>query len=123
VRENMITVYVAGAYSADNVLDVFGNMRRGMRACMELIYDNFSPFCPFLDYQYSLLCGEDNPITLEMYYQYSLAQLRRQETMLVLPGSERSVGVANEVTEAARLHIPTFFNRESLRRYRDCRIF
>ena len=94
-----------------------------MRACTELLLDGFAPFCPWLDYQYSLLCNEDTPITLEMYYQYSLAQLRRQETMLVLPGSEHSVGVAKEVEEAYRLHIPTFHDRVALRRYRDCKIF
>ena len=51
-------MYVAGAYSSDNVLGVLDNMRRGMRMSTEIFLAGFSPFCPWLDYQFQLMLLE-----------------------------------------------------------------
>ena len=71
----MKRVYVAGAYSADNVLGVLDNMRRGMRLSTEVFVNGFAPFCPWLDYHYTLMLQEGEEISLNDYYQYSLAFL------------------------------------------------
>ena len=42
----MKRVYVAGAYSADNVIDVLENIRRGIEKCAELLGEGIAPFCP-----------------------------------------------------------------------------
>ena len=45
-------VYIAGKYSADNVLDVLGNIHDGIKASAEVLKYGMAPFCPFLDYQF-----------------------------------------------------------------------
>jgi hypothetical protein len=42
----MIRVYVAGKYSANNVLDVLKNIGHGRRVCAELFALGYSPFVP-----------------------------------------------------------------------------
>ena len=54
MSKRLVKVYVAGAYSADNVLDVLSNIRRGIRASTEIFLAGYSPFCPWLDYHFQL---------------------------------------------------------------------
>jgi hypothetical protein len=52
IPEGRRRVYVAGAYSADNILDIFQNMRIGINTATRLFANGFSPFCPWIDYHY-----------------------------------------------------------------------
>jgi len=108
----MIRVYVAGAYSAENVIDVFGNMRRGIELSFELLKKGFAPFVPWFDYHFSLT-GE---VTLEEYYAYSNAWLLRSDAVLVVDheNSFKSEGVKKEIALANRLNIPVFKDPEKL---------
>ena len=113
----MIRVYVAGAYSADNVITVFENMRRGMRASVEVLLAGFSPFCPWLDYQFNLMLRDDEQLTVEDYYEYSMAWLEVSDIMLVLPNSEDSEGVQAEIARAEELDIPICYSLDAVRNY------
>ena len=42
----MKRIYVAGAFSANNVVQVLINMKIGIRKCVEVLLEGFSPFCP-----------------------------------------------------------------------------
>jgi|CXWL01.1.fsa_nt_gi hypothetical protein len=108
-------IYCAGAYSADNVLDVFDNMRRGISVSARLFKDGFSPFCPFLDYHYLLVLPEDS-ITLEMFYQYSLDYLRCCDAMFIVnnPRNEQSVGVHKEIDLCESWGIKVFTDYDKL---------
>ena len=93
----MKRVYVAGAYSADNVMDVLHNMRRGMRASTEVFLAGFAPFCPWLDYHYTLMLKEGERLTVNDYYECGLAWVEASDAVLVLPNSDESVGTQKEI--------------------------
>ena len=107
----MRRVYVAGAYSAPNVIDVLGNMRRGLRLSVEVLKAGFAPFSPWLDFQFGLI--ED--VTLAEYYRYSLAWLEVADAVLVVPqGASQSKGTQAEIARARELGIPVFGTIEDL---------
>ena len=111
----MKRVYVAGSYSADNVLKVFENMRIGIRVSTEIFLAGFAPFVPWLDYHFSLMLREGEKVTLQMFYNYSLAWLEVSDAVLVLPNSENSKGTQAEILHAALLEIPIFYRLEDLK--------
>lgn len=112
----MKRVYVAGAYSADNVIKVLDNMRLGMRASTEVMLAGFSPFCPWLDYQFQLMLREGERLSVQDYYNYSMAWLEASEAVLVLPGWENSKGTLAEIAWAKELSIPIYYSLEDLKR-------
>jgi len=102
-------VYVAGAYSADNVIDVLNNIREGIKASAKLLKLGHEPFCPFLDYQFQFFEPE---LEVEDYYRYSIAWLEVSQAMIVLPDYEESKGTLNEIWTAKELEIPTFYSMQ-----------
>ena len=110
----MKRVYVAGPYSADNVITVLDNMRRGMRVSLEVFLAGFAPFSPWMDYHYQLQLKENEALSVKDYYEYSLAWLEVSDAILVLPNSENSKGVQAELVKAKELKIPIFFNLKDL---------
>lgn len=108
-----IKVYVAGAYSADNVLGVLQNIGRGEKMCAELFRMGFAPFCPWHDKSYVI----DNPevkFSIEDFYEFSIAWLEVSEIMLVLPGHSDSGGTIKEIARAHRLGIPVCYSIDEL---------
>ncbi len=99
-------VYVAGSFSADNVLGVLDNMRRGMRAGTELFLKGYSPFTPWFDFHFQLMLREGENLTIADYYRQSLAWLEVSEVVCVLPNSEDSKGTQGEIARARELAIP-----------------
>ena len=110
-------VYVAGCYSADNVIGVLDNMREGIRASVEVLLAGFSPFSPWLDYQFQLMLRNGEMLTVEDYYRYSMAWLEVSDAVLVLPSWQSSVGVQAELARAGELGIPVFYTLEELVEY------
>lgn len=110
----MIRVYVAGPYSSDNVIGVLDNIRNGMRAATELFLAGFAPFAPWFDFHFHLNLRDGETLSVEDYYQYSLAWLEASHAMLVLPGWENSKGTLKEIDRAHELGIPVFYNKENL---------
>jgi len=112
------TVYVAGPFNSNGAVGVLGNMRRGIRTCIELLVKhNFAPFCPWNDAFFALLTDEEIPI--EKFYAYSLAWLEKSDAVLVLPGWENSKGTCREMARASDLGIPIFFDIDALLEWRD----
>ena len=105
----MKRIYVAGPYSADNVLGVLNNIREGMRWSTRLMLDGFAPFCPWLDFHYQLMLREGEQLTVDQYYAYSLAWLRVSDAMFVIPNWTQSKGTQKEILVATELRIPVFF--------------
>jgi len=106
----MKKVYVAGKYSADNVIDVLHNIREGVKVSAFLIKKGYAPFCAWLDHQFSFY--ED--ISVEQYYQYSIAFLKVCDCMLVLPDWQKSKGTAKEIRIAKSLKIPVYYSISDL---------
>jgi len=95
-------VYVAGKYSADNVIDVLGNIHDGIKVSAQIMKAGMNPFCPFLDYQFQFF---DKSLTVEDYYRYSMAWLEVSDVVFVLPGWENSKGTLAEIKRAEELGI------------------
>jgi hypothetical protein len=98
----MKRIYLAGAYSADNVLDILHNMRKGIRTAASLVKAGYAVYCPWLDYQLSFF--ED--ISVKQYYDYSMAWLEVADEVWVLPDWENSKGTKREIKRARELDIP-----------------
>lgn len=102
-------VYLAGPYGADNVIDVLGNMRRGIKAGAQLVKEGYSVFCPWLDSQFSLV----EYIGLQEYQRHSLGWVEVSDMVLLMPGWEKSKGTSREIEEAIKRGIPVReFRRE-----------
>jgi hypothetical protein len=112
VTGKMYRIYIAGAYSAADVLSVFANMRRGMNVAYTVLKAGYAPFVPWFDYHFSLM----GPMELNEYYAYSLAWLEASDAILVVEGWENSKGTKNEIERAKALNIPVFFNLEELQK-------
>ena len=107
----MKRVYVAGAYSADSVIRVLDNMRRGMVLAHAVLRAGFAPFVPWFDYHFSLV----GPTTLAEYYAYSMAWLEVSDAVIVQPeGAADSNGTQAEIARAGELGIPVFWNIDDL---------
>jgi hypothetical protein len=102
-------VYVAGKYSADNVLDVLRNIGRGEKACAHLFDMGFAPFCPWSDKVY-VTSNPDGLFTVEQFKNQSMAWLEVSDAVLVLPGYEESKGTLAEIARAKELGIPVFYS-------------
>lgn len=108
----MRCVYVAGAYSAGNVMDVLANMRRGMNLSLRVLQAGYAPFVPWFDYHFSLLSGD---IKLEDYYQYSISWLEKSDAVLVVAkGAKQSRGTQKEIARAKEIGIPVFWSISEL---------
>ena len=110
----MKRIYIAGPYSADNVIDVLANMRRGMKLATKVFKAGFAPFCPHLDYHFSLMVAEGDDFTVDDYYNYSMAWLEASDAVLLLPNWQASKGSMAEVDRAYELVIPVFGHFEAL---------
>jgi len=84
----MKRIYIAGPYSADNITDCLDNMRRGMRAAVKVLLAGFSPWCPWHDFHHQLMLKEEETLTVDNYYQFSMAWLEVSDALLVLSGWE-----------------------------------
>ena len=68
----MKRIYIAGAYSADNVITVLDNMREGMRLATRVFLLGYAPFVPWFDFHFQLMLRENEILTVEDYYRYSI---------------------------------------------------
>lgn len=107
-------VYIAGAYSANNVISVLDNIRIGMRAGTELFLKGYSPFVPWFDFHFQLMLREGEKISVNDYYKYSIDWLEVSDAMYVLPNSEYSEGTQKEKLKALDLKIPIFYSIEEI---------
>lgn len=109
----MKRIYIAGAYSASNVITVLDNMREGMRLATKVFLLGHAPFCPWLDFHFQLMLREGENLTVEDYYKYSIAWLKVSDAMLLVPGWQRSKGTEREMEIAAREGIPIYYTFEA----------
>ena len=109
----MIRVYVAGKYSADNVLDVLKNIGHGRKVCAELFALGYSPFCPWHDADF-IMQNPFGSFDIDLFYDYSISWLSVSEVMLVISGKDSSVGVKNEIQYCKDHNIPIVYSISEL---------
>ena len=106
----MKRVYVAGAYSSNNVIGVLDNMREGMRWATKVFLAGHAPFAPWLDFHFQLMLRDGESLSVEDYYQYSLAWMQVADVVFVTPEWENSKGTHAEIAEAERIGIPVVYS-------------
>ena len=109
----MKRIYIAGPYSSDNVLGVLHNIRKGIEVATQVFKDGYAPFCPWLDFHY-VLFDKQEALTVQDFYDYSIAWLEVSDAVLVLPGYENSKGTLAEIKRAGKLGIPVFYDYAEL---------
>ena len=110
----MKRVYVAGSYSSDNVITVLNNMRIGMRLGTQVLLAGYAPFVPWFDYQFQLMLRDGETLTVQDYYDYSMAWLEASDCVLVVPNSDNSKGTRAEIKRAKELDIPVYYTLAEL---------
>lgn len=98
-------IYVAGKYSADNVISVFDNIREGIRVSSSIVKLGLNPFCPWLDYLFQFF----EKLEVKDFYRYSIAWLEVSDEVWVLPEWQNSKGTKAEIKRAKELKIPVRF--------------
>ena len=115
----MRRVYIAGPYSGSKITDCLDNMRRGMRAGVEVLMAGFAPWVPWHDFHHQLMLQEGETLSVEDYYEYSIAWLEVSDAVLILDGWEKSKGTLAEIDMARRLKIPIFTTIEDLKAWNN----
>lgn len=110
----MKRVYVAGSYNGPDVITVLNNMRTGMRAGLDVLRAGFSPWVPWFDYHFQLMLRPGETLTIQDYYNYSMAWLRVSDAVYVCNYHENSKGTKAEIEEAQRLGIPVYYSLRDL---------
>lgn len=106
----MKRIYIAGAYSANNVIAVLDNMREGMQLATKVFLLGYSPFAPWFDYHFQLMLRGNEQLTVDDYYRYSLDWLEVSDGVLLVANWENSKGTAAEIKRANELNIPVFYD-------------
>jgi hypothetical protein len=118
----MKRIYVAGAYSDDNVLGVLRNIGRGEHFAAKLFMEGFAPFTPWHDKEF-VISNWDKEFTVPMFYDYSMEWLRVSDAVFVIPNHEMlkdwedSKGTLLEIAEAKKLAIPVFYTIKELKKH------
>lgn len=114
-------VYVAGPYSADNVLGILRNIGKGKTWCAILFGDGFAPFCPWHDASYaeSRWATEFNRCQIQDFKDLSFTWLEVSEAMFLIYGWEKSEGVKAEIAFAEAHGIPVFSDYDKLLEWKE----
>ena len=112
----MIRVYVAGPYSADNVIDVLHNIGRGEELAAKVFAAGFAVFCPWHDKSYAITNWEHD-VSVQQYYDHSIAWLDVSDCVILTADWKTSAGTLQEIKRAKKLEIPVFESIEALKAY------
>ncbi len=111
----MRKIYIAGAYSATDVITILDNIREGLRLSTEVFLAGFAPFSPWLDFHFQLMLRPGETLTIQNYLDYSMEWLRVSDAVLLVPGWQDSKGTKAEIQEAMSLGIGVFQDLEILK--------
>jgi hypothetical protein len=112
----MKRVYVAGAYSANNVIDILKNIGRGEEYSSKIFMMGMAPFCPWHDKNY-VTHNWNEIFSVQQFYDYSIAWLEVSDAMFLVPGWENSKGTLAEIAIANRIGIKIFDNLSELQKW------
>ena len=117
----MIKVYVAGAYTANNVISVLKNIGRGEAEAAKLFMAGYAVFTPWHDKDFIIKNPEFN-FNVQRFLDYSMEWLRVSDAVYIVPNLlgltkwSESKGTLAEIEEANRLGIPVVFSMDELQK-------
>lgn len=114
----MLKVYVAGKYSADNVIDVLQNIGRGRNICAEIFRLGMSPFCPWHDADF-IIQNPNQVFNVQSFRDYCLDWLRVSDVLFIFSGAKTHAGVIDEIALANELKMPIFITLTGLIKYKE----
>lgn len=115
----MKRIYIAGAYSDDNVLGVLRNIGRGGDYAAELFDLGFAPFTPWHDKSF-VITNWEREFSVQMFYDYSISWLKVSDAIFIVPNIDglkdwqESKGTKAEIEIAHSMNIPVFFKLSDL---------
>lgn len=115
-------IYIAGAYSDDNVLGVLRNIGRGQHFATQLFLHGFAPFCPWFDKEFVIRCWR-HEFTVQQFLDYSIVWLDVADCMFVVPNVkglkdwQKSAGTLKEIEYARTHNIPIFYSVTEIDEY------
>ena len=118
----MKKIYIAGAYSANNVIDVLKNIGRGEQYAAEIFRAGYAPFTPWHDKDFVIKNWTHN-FTVKEFYDYSIEWLKVSDGLFIVPNIsglmdwEDSKGTLREIAIADEIGIPIFYSLEDLYNY------
>ena len=107
-----IRIYVAGKIQGSTLLESLKNINEGQDFTAMIFKLGYSPYPVFTDMEF-LMRVSPAP-SIEEVYAYSRTWLKASDVMIVIPGWEKSVGVAKEIECAKENDTPVFFTVEML---------
>ncbi|HUX79897.1 MAG TPA: DUF4406 domain-containing protein, partial [Alphaproteobacteria bacterium] len=81
---------------------------------VEVFLAGYSPYVPWHDFHHNLMLRDGESLSVDDYYEMSMAWLEVSDAMLVLPGWQKSKGTIAEITRAVELDIPIFYSLSDL---------
>lgn len=112
-------VYVAGAYSANNVIDVLRNIGRGEKEASDLFLMGYAPFTPWHDKDF-ILKNPLNNFNVDDFLEYSMEWLKVSDVVYIVPNVpgmtdwKDSKGTLAEIETANEFGIPVCFSIREL---------
>ena len=119
------TVYIGGlltprgTYSKNLAIDHQINLRKNIRAGLDVFFAGFDPFIPAFDHQFWWVLSNGETITEAMIKRISMAWLEASDAVVLTPGWKQSKGTVAEKKRAEELGIPVFASLKDLVRYRE----
>jgi hypothetical protein len=117
----MLKVYVIGKYRDPDILNLFGNIRRGIVVAARLTQLGFAVFCPFLDFLYLLVLPAQycKDIGVDKLQAQGMCWLEICDAVyVIMDGIESSEGGQAEIKRAEELGIPVFNSLVDLWRWK-----
>jgi len=111
-------IYISGPISADNIHDIYANLRRFFRWEALLLQKGYSPINPAADFFALMMMGETK--NAEEWYERLLGKdeplVKRSDALLMLKGWRNSKGALREYDWAKDALVPVFFAVADLER-------
>lgn len=115
----MKKIYVAGAYSGDNIHQILENMRIGLSFSSRLLTMGYAVYSPWTDFQLFLVDYYIPKISDQQIKEASLEWLKVSDAMFVVPNERNhlSKGLQYEIQKAKELSIPIFYSTKKMNEY------
>ena len=111
----MKKIYIAGPYSAGNIMQVLKNISVGQKMAVRLLSYGFAVYCPFVDYQFAIL---ESNLSKELFQKNSMEWVKVSDAMILLPGWEGSGGTLREIVVAEKHGVRVFEDFNDLLRWK-----